>query len=286
MRCVECKGDNFEYDEVMGETACQSCGLIVITELFEQSVRIQTNEEVTRSSDKGILGSEIGGYSRLANTQNRFASKDGHLRKGVVFSQMVLSSLGISEASLKDRAGTLYRELHSKKIFSSNLSLEIRATAVAWFVLLENKTPVKVKEASKEFDCGGKSLNRLIRKIKKHFGANAKLMQPDPVFLLKKAAYQISDDLVFISQCLETLEFFEPIIIQAEYNKGNAYYESICWISKNIFVFPKITVTHIAKCTGTTRQTIWEETKDLLGLIGLETCAQVKGKQLSELRRE
>lgn len=285
MKCVECTGNDFEYDEVMGETACSSCGLIVVTELFEQTVRIQTNDEITRSPDKGVLGSTIVGYSKLANIQNRFMSKDGHLRKGVVFSQMVLSSLGVTETSLRDRAGVLYRELHAKNIFSST-SLEVRGTAVAWFVLFENKTPVKLKAACEEFNCGGKSINRLIRRIKKHYGGNVKHMQPDPMFLLKKSANQISDDLVFVSQCLETLEFFEPLVIQREYNKRNAYYESICWISKNIFVYPKITLTNIADKTEVSRSAIQQQTKDLLNLIGLSTCAQVKGKQLSELRRE
>jgi len=282
MKCKECQGIDFEYDEVMGETTCKLCGLIVITEIFEQTVRLQTNEEVMHSPDKGILGSNIKGYSKLANTQNRFVSKDGHLRKGVVFSQIVLSSLGVNETSLRDRAGILYRELHSKNIFSST-SLEVRGTAVAWFVLFENRTPVKLKAACEEFNCAGKSINRLIRKIKKHYGGNAKHMQPDPMFLLKKSANQISNDLVFVSQCLETLEFFESIVIQREYNKRNAYYESICWISKNIFVYPKVTLTSISEKTEVSRSAIQQQTKDLLGLIGLSTCAQVKGKQFSEL---
>lgn len=284
MKCVDCGATEFEYSESMGETACKICGLIAITELFEQSVRVQTNEEITRSPDKGVLGSTIKGYSKLANIQNRFGAKDGHIRKGVVFSQMVLSSLGIVETSLKDRAGDLYRELHSKNVFSST-TLEVRGTAVAWFVLFENKTPVKLKVACEEFNCAGKSINRLIRRIKKHYGGNVKYMQPDPMFLLKKSANQISDDLVFVSQCLKTLEFFEPIVAQRQYNKRNAYYESICWISKNIFVYPKVTLTSIAELTEVSRSAIQQQTKDLLGLIGLSTCAQVKGKQISELER-
>jgi hypothetical protein len=85
---------------------------------------------------------------------------------------------------------------------------------------------------------------------------------------------------------MKTLEFFEPIVEKLEYNKRNAYYESICWISKNIFVYPRITLKSIAERSDVSWSAIQKQTKDLLGLIGLSTCAQVKGKQISELRRE
>ena len=84
---------------------------------------------------------------------------------------------------------------------------------------------------------------------------------------------------------METLELFEPIVISSEYNKTPAYYESICWISKNIFVYPRITLKLIAEKSDASWSAIQKQTKVLLGLIGLKTCAQVKGKQISELER-
>jgi len=283
MRCLECKTNKFEYDEVMGETACKECGLIVQTELFEETVRsIDSSGEI--HTKETTLGTIIKTNSKLKKTQLRYSSKDSHIKKAIVFSHMVLSNVS-SSTSLRDRVDEVYRELYSKNIFNNSQSLEIRATAVVYYVMKENKTPITIKEACVEFDCYGKRLNRLIRKVNKHYGNRMKKLQPDPQFLLKKTANKITDDLLYISQCMEVLEFFEPIVIKMDYNKRNAYYESICWITKNIFVHPSITLRHIAENADASWSAIQKQTKDLLGLIGLKTCAQVKGKQLSELER-
>tara|TARA_R110001632_G_scaffold33410_1_gene85446 strand:- start:1073 stop:1939 length:867 start_codon:yes stop_codon:yes gene_type:complete len=288
MKCKECNCEEFEYDETMGEHFCSSCGLINIIEMFEESISLQDDEKIIKSSDERtqVLGSVIFGKGKIARNQVRYSSKDNHIKKGIVLSQMVLGSLGTWDMTLKDRVSEVYRELYSKAVFSKSNTLEVRATAVVWFVLIENKTPYSVKKISLEFECAGKSLNRLIRRVKAHYGNKMKNLQADPQYMLKKVALQVTDDVVFISQCMETLEFFEPIIIELDYNKRNAYYESICWIAKNIFVYPKITLKQIAEQTDASWSAIQKQTKDLLGLIGLTTCAQVKGKQISELRRE
>ena len=284
MKCLECNTSEFEYDEVMGETACVACGLIAVTELFEERQMSVDKEVLLKSSERTGLGSIISGKGNIAHIHNRYSDKDHHIKKGVVMCQMVLSNVFDSTTSLRDSVGEVYRELHSKNIFKG-VSLEVRATAVVWLVMKENKTPIKIKKLSEEFSCSGKPLNRLIRKISTYYGSRMRQMEADPQYLLKKVANQITDDIVYISQCMETLEMFERIINSSDYNKRNAYYESICWISKNIFVYPRITLTLIAEKTDASWSAIQKQTKDLLGLIGLNTCAQVKGKQISELER-
>ena len=285
MRCLECKTNEFEYDEVMGETTCKECGLIIQTELFEERVIAIEDGQLTHSYDSAAtLGSSITGSSRLATTHNRFSGNDSHIRKGIVFANMVMNNF-IDGALLRERVAEVYRELHSKRVFTSANTLEVRGTAVTWYVLKENKTPITIKEATVEFNCKGKSLNRLIRRITSHYGNRNKQLQPDPQYLLKKTAYQISDDVVFVSRCRETLELFEPLVIKIEHNKSSAYYASICWIAKNIYLHPRITLKSIVKKTKITRSAIQKQTKDLLALIGYETCAQVKGKQIETLGR-
>tara|TARA_X000001382_G_scaffold130780_2_gene126892 strand:- start:171 stop:1025 length:855 start_codon:yes stop_codon:yes gene_type:complete len=282
MKCLECNTSDFEYNEAMGETACKECGLIVATEMFEETIRSVSNSIETHTKEKVGLGSIITS-GKFSKTQNRYGTRDSHIRKAVVLSHLVLSNVNSTE-SLRDRVDAVYRELYAKNLFKG-VTLEVRATAVVWFVMKENKTPITAKKASEEFNCSGKSLNRLIRKINSYYGSRMKYLQPDPQYLLKKVANQITDDIVFISQCMETLELFEPIVISSGYNKTPAYYESICWISKNIFVYPRITLKLIAEKCDASWSAIQKQTKVLLGLIGLETCAQVKGKQISELER-
>jgi len=286
MKCAECTSDNFEYDEVMGETACKDCGLIVATEMFEETVRSIDVHGETHTKEMVDIGSIMNTNTRLGKTHFKYATKGGEqsIKKGIVFCQMVLSNFITTESVMK-RIDEVYRELHSKNLFSNAHSLELRATAVVWYVLKENKTPISIKEACVEFNCAGKKLNRLIRKITSYYSVRLRYIKEDPQFLLKKVVSKITDDISYASQCLETLEFFEPILEKSDYNKRSAYYESICWITKNIFVHPKLTLKIIAERSDASWSAIQKQTKDLLGLIGLTTCAQVKGKQISELER-
>ena len=62
MRCPECNCEENEFDEVLGERTCKDCGLVLVTELFEESVHIlDSTGELRHSSDKGQLGSVIAG---------------------------------------------------------------------------------------------------------------------------------------------------------------------------------------------------------------------------------
>ena len=38
--CEECQSQNNEFDERLGETVCKDCGLVLITEMFEETVHI------------------------------------------------------------------------------------------------------------------------------------------------------------------------------------------------------------------------------------------------------
>ena len=38
MTCIECGNNNFNFDEWLGENICSECGLVEITEPFEQTV--------------------------------------------------------------------------------------------------------------------------------------------------------------------------------------------------------------------------------------------------------
>jgi transcription initiation factor TFIIIB Brf1 subunit/transcription initiation factor TFIIB len=70
MKCIECQTNEFEYDEVMGETACKVCGLIVATEMFEETVRAVSNSVETHTKERIGLGSVIIS-GKLKKTHNR-----------------------------------------------------------------------------------------------------------------------------------------------------------------------------------------------------------------------
>ena len=69
MSCKECGSIETKFDDILGELCCSSCGLVIITEMFEETVRIVNAEEPSHSKDKQ-LGSVIKGKG--AYKFNRF----------------------------------------------------------------------------------------------------------------------------------------------------------------------------------------------------------------------
>jgi transcription initiation factor TFIIIB Brf1 subunit/transcription initiation factor TFIIB len=183
---------------------------------------------------------------------------------------------------LKNRVEECYIELYRKHVLTT-LGLEEKATAVVYYVLKENRTPVPLKELREEFSCNTRTLNRAIKRINKHYNSPKK-DGADPTYMLKRITSKITLDLEFASKCQEVLEVFESITKDIDCVKGTVYYASICWIAKNMFLHP-IKQKDIARKAKVSISSIKLTTKKLLALIGYENCSQIKGKQVNEIRR-
>ena len=165
-KCDECGNSKTEYNEQMGETCCLECGLVIITEMFEETVRIVDNGVAVVSSDNGQLGSVITGKGSYKF--NRFGKTNMFPRKvtdGFFHCKMVLAAVA-PQMNLKQRVEELYLHFLNKGIFGKT-TYEARATAVVYYALLENGTQHTIKEVGKEFPDSIKSAKKLIRKIKK-----------------------------------------------------------------------------------------------------------------------
>ena len=276
MKCIECNGTQFEMDERLGELSCIDCGYIAVTELFEQSVRYVSDGEVIHSPTK-LLGSKPNSMEK-----NWLKSANSHLARGLNMCNILLASLMVNHP-LKDRVEECYSQLYRKNVLT-NYGIEEKATAVVYYVLRENRTPVPIKELKKEFSCNTRVLNRAIKRINKHYNNVSAYNKVDPLYKLKQVTSKITDELNFASNCQEVLELFEPLTQDTDWVKETPYYASICWIAKNIYLHP-IKQQEIAKKASVSSSQIKLTTKKLLALIGYEKCSQVRGKNINELRR-
>ena len=276
MKCLECNGNKFTMDERMGELTCSDCGLIAVTELFEQSVSSSNRKgDLIHSPDK-VLGS-----ARTSLVPKWFKSNNTRLYNGLRMCNMLLSTL-MPRHPLQNRVEECYINLYRSHVLT-NMGLEEKATAVVYYVLKENRTPIPLKELRKEFSCNTRTLNRAIKRINKYYNAPRK-DGADPTYMLKRVTSKITTDLEFASNCQEVLEVFESITKDIDCVKGTVYYASICWIAKNMFLHP-IKQKEIARKANVSSSTIKLTTKKLLYLIGYENCSQIKGKQINEIRR-
>lgn len=278
MNCDECGSNEQVYDEVMGERICKECGLVLVTEIFEQTTNVfDTNDELIHSAELNQLGSLIKGNGSYK--YNRYGKANVLPKKildGIYHCNMVLSNVA-PQMSLKDRVEELYIQFMNKGLFGKT-TYEARATAVVYYALLENGTQHTIKEVSVEFPESLKSARKLIRKIKQTVGV--KNLPYNPNFRLVKTVQLITDDLVFLAEAEAALVFFENAILNSDYTKSPAYYAAICWIAAKRMVHPTILKKTVAEKTQTNVKTIYLETKKLITLIGFDNIKQIKGKQI------
>ena len=277
--CDECGSNETEYNEQLGEICCKLCGLVIVTEMFEETVRIVDNGECVASSDNGRLGSVItGAGSYKFNRWGKDSVFPKKVIEGFFHCNMVLSNVA-PQMKLKARVEELYLLFLNKGLFGRT-SYEARATAVVYYALLENGTQHSIKEVSEEFPDSMKSAKKLIRKIKQ-FAGTKKLPYNPRYRLIKTVAKIAPDDLTFRREAENTLEFFESVTNQlGDFTKAPSYYEAICWITVNKIVHPTIKRKTISAKTGVAEKTIYLETKKLLSLIGYSKAHEMKGKQL------
>lgn len=283
MNCDECGSNDNYFDEIQGERICNECGLVLVQEMFEETVHIlDTGGNLQHSADKGKLGSVItgkGSYKFNKFGKNSVIPKS--IQNGLVHCNMVLANVA-PNLNLNERVEKLYIDLNNKGIFGRS-QYEARATAVVFYALRENGTPYPFKEVMGEFEPNLKVVKRLVRKINQTYRNSANYMPINPQYLLEQTLNKITDDLVFKRQAIKVLEFFESKVEQNTFNRGRSYYASIIWITAKMTVNTQITQVLITKKTGFSRFNIRRQTKEILSMIGLELANQVKGKQLSEL---
>jgi transcription initiation factor TFIIIB Brf1 subunit/transcription initiation factor TFIIB len=282
MICDECHSKESEYNETMGERVCKDCGLVLVTEMFEETVRLVNDGEMVRSSDKGILGSVITGKG--SHKYNKWGKQDTispAIQTGLVHCNMVLGTV-CPQVNLKDRVRELYMALVVKGVFGRS-QYEARATAVVYYALKENGTPHSLRDVCSEFTPPIKVVKRLIRKINQVFKNRINCIPVNPQYLLKQTLSKVSSDILFEQQCLKVLEHFESLLIDSEFNKGRTYYASIIWIASNVYMRSNITQKLIIEKTGYSNNKIWSQTRAILAVIGLTSVKQVKGQELNQI---
>ena len=282
-KCEECNSNETEYDEYLGELVCEGCGLVLVTEMFEETVHLLDSKGLlNHSKDKGHLGSVItgkGSYKFNKFGKNSIMAKPTQM--GLMHCNMVLGAIA-PDLNLKDRVEELYMKLATKNIFGRS-QYEARATAVVYYALKENGTPHSFVDVAAEFNPPIKVVKKIVKKINQHFRNRLNCVPINPQYLLEQTLSKITLDNEFKQKCLKMLEHFEPIVQANIFNKGRSYYACIVWITANQNVRHDINRVLIAEKTGYSEWIIWRQTKSILELVSLESVQQLKGKELNEI---
>ena len=274
MSCIECGENDFSFDERIGERACNNCGLVEITELFEQSVsQFNSAGEIVRESTfRNTLGT---------TNRNRYDSSETNIQTGLVYCNLVLSSIAINHP-LRDRVEECYISLFRGHVFSNKYSYENRATALVYYVLKENGIPIKLSEVRKEFDCDMRKVNKLTRVIAKHFGNSSVYARDNIVSMLDRTSREVLDTAEFISLCQEMHIAVNPILEAGNFTKGRTYCAAICMIVAKANLM-QITQKQLSERTGYDVSTIRIQAKKILGLLGYNNLKEISGKTIGDM---
>ncbi len=281
-RCDECGITNSSFDEEMGEHTCNECGLVIITEMFEETVHILNSVgENVRSADKGHLGSIITGEGSYKFNRFKRSVVPQNIQQGLLHCNMVLANFSPTD-SFKERVEKIYMEAYRKNVFGK-FSYENRATAVVFYALKERGTPIPLKKVMEEFEVEPKKVRRIIRKLNSLYRNQINFTEVNPAYQLEYHVLQITKDRVYLQQCLEVLARFENIVSNSNFTKSKSYYASICWITTNVFVRSEPTRKQISEAGGLNQSCVYEQTKSLLALIGKTSVKELRGKDVNKI---
>ena len=268
MSCIECGKNNFSFDEWIGERVCGDCGLVEITEPFEQSVAIfNLKGDIVRSSD----------------VPKRLGSIDypTHIRVGLTYCNLVLSSVA-NNHPLKERVEECYLSLIKSRVFNNNHPYEIRATALVYYVLLENNLSITLGEVAKEFVSNLKKTRKLSRKIAAEFGRPHVFSAINPVVALNKTLDSIDATTKFRKTAFEVCNEISKILDESDYTKGRTYNAAILAITSSLYCF-EITSREIAEKTGFSRDSLYRQTKKVLAYFNRKSLREIKGQRIENL---
>ena len=268
MSCIECGNDNFSFDEWIGERICKECGLVEITEPFEQSVAIfNLTGDIVRSAD----------------IPKRLGSVDypNHIRVGLTYCNLVLSSVA-NNHPLKERVEECYLALVKKRLFNNNYPYEIRATALVYYVLLENNLVITLEDVAKEFVSNLKKVRKLARKIAAEFGKPHVFSTINPVVLLNRTIDKIGASSKFRKTAFEVSNEISKVLDESDYTKGRTYYAAMLAITSSLYCF-EITSREIAEKTGFSRDSLYRQTKKVLSYFNRKSLREIKGQRIENL---
>ena len=282
-KCEECGTTNSTFDEEMGEHICNECGLVLIEEIFEQTVLSAGKDgEFIRSADKGQLGSVITGKG--SHKFNRFGKSSilpKNIQQALMHCRLVLANFSPS-ASLKERVDKIYMEAYRKGLFGK-FSYENRATAVVYYALKERGTPIPMKKVMEEFEVEPKKVRKIVRKLNSLYRNQINYTEINPAYQLEYHVLQITKDRNYLRQCLDVLARFENIVSNSNFTKGKCYYAAICWITTNIFERKEPSRKEISKLCSFDEKNIYQQTKSLLALIGKTSVKELRGKNVNKI---
>ena len=186
--CIECNCTSSTFDEVLGETVCDDCGLVQVVRPFEETVSYISSKDKyipTRDNDstKGL-----GSYIIETNTRNGFALKRQHIRarpvteaekRTILHTRMYLSYYNVTR-TIRDQVPRLYRSLVSDRV-TRGIPVEKIAGGLSYFMLKDAGYGVTLRKHSELTKIEFSAIAKYAKRIARHFNKSYVFADQNPV---------------------------------------------------------------------------------------------------------
>ena len=174
MKCSECNCITTSFDERLGETICNDCGLILSVDIFEETSSPMKNKKFFREKTKQL---SLGSIISLSDVK----SSDNH----ILYNQHIWTTYNKTERQFKF-SSSMFLSYYSGKSFLSEVYLKYKilkeehlirglpiddvAAGIVYYVLKEKGIPISLKGFSKKSKIPTKNIMRTAKKLTKRFG--------------------------------------------------------------------------------------------------------------------
>ena len=251
-KCFECLSHSNYFDDRLGELVCSDCGLVLVVEPFETRVNFS-------------LDSKNRVYSNKTTSTDLMESNKAIL-KGLRMCGVYLGKFGFP--SLNERVSEVYHELFQKRIMTKE-TIEVKSVAVVAYVLFENRTPVTTKVICNEFYINLKQVNKLLRKIKKHYGMKILKCIPSDDYLIERACNDLTSNRNTINNFKEVNVMLTNKLSNTHFNRGRCYIPAVIRVACLMYNID-ISANKIEKSSGFSTNAIRAEMNKILDTLGLK----------------
>lgn len=265
MICSECNNTEFKFNQTLGETECVNCGLVMITEPFEQEVLLVDSEgNIVRSKDILLGSKSVNKYDRVMPS---------HILVGVRMTVMLATTITQSRA-IVERCEKAYMTCFKKGVFGRS-DYEVRATALVYYVLRERNLPYSLNEICQEFGVKRSLVVKQAKSIARLFNNPGVFSLANNIGMVEKHAERLGG-LQLSRTCGLLYSFFERVMEEHQENFRPYTHGGILYLG-SVCDYRQFTQTQVAETVGCTQRTIQVESSRLLKMVG-KTRKQIEGK--------
>jgi len=263
MKCDECNGNNFSYDDRMGETVCDDCGYVQVRNIFEDKTNRTIDYEQLKAGNftykneidrPGELGSLIGNDNnnslsrqlRRTNKKFRNSSHETSIQKGLLECNMVMSPF-LPNHGLKDRVHSYYRTLYLDHKLRG-VTLPLRACALVVICLRENGVPITITEIAEQNNEDAHKVSKYARHFARHLG-KSNILQNMPINpWVDRICSDLDASVEFTSETKMVVNYIHDYLTLRDIHFTRSHMASAVWIASMLRKIGKVEHTQQAIC--------------------------------------